>query len=56
MFMSSLHQQKENQKLSELLSKVCEKSIYFNEYKTKSENKNDQGTYMFSQIKFYCSQ
>ena len=29
-----------NQKLSKLLSKGFERSVYWNEYKTKSENKN----------------
>ena len=29
-----------NQKLSKLLSKQFERSVYWNEYKTKSENKN----------------
>ena len=31
---------KDNQKLSKLLSKGFERSVYWNEYKTKSENKN----------------
>ena len=31
---------RDNQKLSKLLSKVFERSVYWNEYKTKSENKN----------------
>ena len=31
---------KDNQKLSKLLSKGLEWSVYWNEYKTKSENKN----------------
>ena len=31
---------RENQKLSKLLSKGFERSDYWNEYKTKSENKN----------------
>ena len=31
---------RDNQKLSELLSKGFERSVYWNEYKTKSENKN----------------
>ena len=31
---------KDNQKLSKLFSKGLERSVYWNEYKTKSENKN----------------
>ena len=31
---------RDNQKLSKLLSKGFESSVYWNEYKTKSENKN----------------
>ena len=31
---------KDNQKLSKLLSKGFERSVYWNEYKTKSETKN----------------
>ena len=31
---------KENQKLSQLLNKGFERSVYWNEYKTKSETKN----------------
>ena len=30
---------KDNQKLSKLLSKLSERSVYWTEYKTKSENK-----------------
>ena len=33
---------KDNPKLSKLLSKGFEKSVYWNEHKTKSENKNKQ--------------
>ena len=33
---------KDNQKLSKLLSKGFERSVYWNEYKTKSENKKMQ--------------
>ena len=36
---------RDNKKLSELLSKGFERSVYWNEYKTKSENKNT--TYEF---------
>ena len=32
----------DNQKLSKLLIKVFERSVYWNEYKTKSENKMQQ--------------
>ena len=31
---------RDNQKLSNLLSKGFERSVYWNEYKTKNENKN----------------
>ena len=31
---------RDNQKLSKLLSKGFERSVYWNEYKTKSDNKN----------------
>ena len=31
---------KDNNKLSKLLTKGFERSVYWNEYKTKSENKN----------------
>ena len=31
---------KDNQKLSKLLSKRFERSVYWNEYKTKNDNKN----------------
>ena len=31
---------KDNQKLSKLISKGFERSVYWNKYKTKSENKN----------------
>ena len=33
---------KDNQNLSKLFSKVFERSVYWNEYKTKSDNKNTQ--------------
>ena len=36
---------KDNQKLLKLLSKVLEKLVYWNEYKTKSENKNTANKY-----------
>ena len=36
-----------NQKLSKLLSKGFERSIYLNEYKTKSENKNTTYEYRY---------
>ena len=38
---------KENQKLSKLLSKGFERSVYWNEYKTKSENKNTTNEYRY---------
>ena len=37
----------DNQKLSELLSKGFERSVYWNEYKTKSENKNTTNAYRY---------
>ena len=36
-----------NQRLSKLLSKVFERSVYWNEYKTKSENKNTTTKYRY---------
>ena len=39
---------KYNQKLSKLLGKRFERSVYWNEYKTKSENKNTANTDIFS--------
>ena len=39
-----------NQKLSQLLSKAFERSVYWNEYKTKSENKNITNEYRYFQI------
>ena len=39
---------KENQKLSKLLSKGFERSVYWNEYKTKSENENITKRIIFS--------
>ena len=38
---------KNNEKLSELLSKGLERSVYWNEYKTKSENKNKTNEYRY---------
>ena len=38
---------KDNQKLSKLLSKGFERSVYWNEYKTKSENKNTANEYRY---------
>ena len=43
---------KNNQKLSKVLSKGYERSVYRNEYKTKSEN---TWVYIFSQIKLCTS-
>ena len=37
----------DNQKLSKLLSKGFERSAYWNEYKTKSENKNTTNEYRY---------
>ena len=41
---------KDNQKLSKLLSKGFERSVYWNEYKTKSENKNTTIEYIYIYI------
>ena len=38
---------KDNQKLTKLLSKGFERSIYWNEYKTKNENKNTTNEYRY---------
>ena len=38
---------KDNQKLSKLLNKEFERSVYWNEYKTKSENKNATKEYRY---------
>ena len=38
---------RDNQKLSKLLSKGFERSAYWNEYKTKSENKNTTNEYRY---------
>ena len=39
--------ERDNQKLSKLLSKGFERSVYWNEYKTKSENKNTTNEYRY---------
>ena len=38
---------KDNQELSKFLSKGLERSVYWNEYKTKSENKNTTNEYRY---------
>ena len=38
---------KDNQKLSKIFSKGLERSVYWNEYKTKSENKNTTNEYRY---------
>ena len=38
---------KENQKLSEYFTKEFERSVYWNEYKTKSETKNTSDEYTY---------
>ena len=38
---------KDNQKLSKRLSKRSERSVYWNEYKTKGENKNTTNEYRY---------
>ena len=39
--------QQDNQKLSKLLSKGLERSVYWNKYKTKSDNKNTTNEYRY---------
>ena len=43
----SLSSTKDNQKLSKCLSKEFERSVYWNEYQIKSENKNTIGEYRY---------
>ena len=38
---------RDNQKLSKILSKGFERSVYWNEYKTKSENENTANEYKY---------
>ena len=38
---------KDDQKLSKLLSKGFQRSVYWNEYETKSENKNSTNEYRY---------
>ena len=38
---------RDNQKLSKLLSKGFERSVYWNEYKTKSDNKNTANEFRY---------
>ena len=38
---------RDNKKLSKLLKKGFERSVYWNEYKTKSENKNTTNKYRY---------
>ena len=38
---------RDNQKLSKRLSKGFERSVYWNEYKTKSENENTTNKYRY---------
>ena len=38
---------KNNQKLTKLLSKGFERSVYWNEYKTKRENKNTKNEFKY---------
>ena len=38
---------RDNKKLSKLLNKGFERSVYWNEYKTKSENKNTTNKYRY---------
>ena len=47
MFLSSFHQQKTLKKLRKLLSKGFERSVYWNEHKTKSENENKTSKYIY---------
>ena len=43
----SLYQPKDNQKLSKLLGKRIQRSVYWSAYKTKSENKNTTNNYRY---------
>ena len=46
---------RDNQKLAKLLSKGLEKSVYWNEYKTKNENKNTSNDInIFSSLICWC--
>ena len=38
---------KDNQKLLKIINKVFQRSVYLNEYKTKSENKNTTNEYRY---------
>ena len=38
---------KDNRKLSKVLSKELERSVYWNEYKTKNENENSTNEYRY---------
>ena len=42
---------RDNKKLTKLLTKGFERLVYWNEYKTKSVNRNMANEYIFSQIK-----
>ena len=44
---------RDNQKLSKLLSKGFERSVYWNEYKTKSEDKNTTNEYRYFLESFF---
>ena len=54
MFLPSVYQQsKNNQKPSKILSQVFERSVYWNKYKTESENKDTTNEYRhFLKINF----
>ena len=47
MFWSSIYQQKTIKNFQKFLAKGFEKSVYWNEYKTKSENKNTINEYRY---------
>ena len=47
MSLPSLYQPKDNQKLSKFLGKRIEWSVYWDAYKTKSENKNTTNYYRY---------
>ena len=47
MFLLQIYQARGDEKLSKLVTKVFERSVNWNEYKTKSENKNTASEYRY---------
>ena len=47
MFLLQLYQQDTFEKLTKILSKGFERSVYWNEYKTKNENKNTTAEFRY---------